>query len=304
MSATAGLFITSLLAFTAIYLFASLAALISERSGVVNIAIDGKMIIGALTFSLLYQSEAFVETFGNATPYVALIIAGFAGLAYSVIFSFSVINLMGDQVIVGTALNLFAPAFALLVIKTNFGVNTLTGISTSANWAGPVNTFAIIMVIVAFIVVGIAWVILNKTSFGLHLRSAGENPLALETSGYSVYKMRWISLSIAGFLAGMAGALFPVALGAGSFSGTVNGSGYIAITILIIGQWKIWGITLASMGFAVLAAFAAVWLSITDVIAWEIINILPFLIPLIILVVIKKTDGPLAAGKPYRKDMR
>ena len=304
ISATWGIFITSLICFTTIYSLGSLAGLISERSGIVNIALDGKMIIGALVFVSLMNVPSFKDGLGTFAPYMGIIIAGFCTALFSTLLSLATINFMADQVIAGTALNLIAPAFSLLFMKAIFNTQNLTFENTSAGWASTINTVAIVMIIVVIVIVVIAWFIINKTYIGLRMISSGENPYALETSGISVMKTRWIALTIAGFLTGMGGALFPIALGASTFNGTVNGSGFISLAILIVGQWKIVGIFITSLSFSTLTALASSWVNLGTSLPFEIINILPFILPIIVLMIIKNSNSPLASGKPYRKDIR
>ncbi len=304
MGQTAGLFITSFITFFTIYSLASLSGLLSERSGVVNIGIDGSMIMGALTFVSMLQINPFMEFFGVMAPFIAMIIAIVATMLYSTLFSIVVINYMGDQVIAGTAINMIAPAFSLIVMKSIFETNTLTFNNLSQGWLGTVDTFAFTMMIIAFIIIGIIWLILSKTKWGLRLKSAGENPYALETSGISVLKTRWISITMAGALSGMAGALFPIALGTSAFSGTVNGSGFIALAILLVGQWKVAGIVLTSLVFSLLTSTANMWLNFDINFPSELVNIIPFVIPIIVMVIVKSSSGPDSVGKPFKKDMR
>ncbi len=304
MGQTAGLFITSFIAFFTIYSLASLSGLLSERSGVVNIGIDGTMIIGAITFVSILQIKPFMDFFGVLAPFVAIFIAMIATMLYSTLFSIVVINYMGDQVIAGTAINMIAPALSLIIMKSIFETNTLTFSNLSQGWLGTVDTFAFVMMIICFIVIGIIWLLLSKTKWGLRLSSAGENPYALETSGVSVMKTRWISLTIAGALSGIAGALFPIALGTSAFSGTVNGTGFIAIAILLVGQWKVSGILLTSLLFSLLTSVANMWTGFGIDFPSELVNIIPFIIPLIVMVIIKTSSGPDSVGKPFKKDMR
>ncbi len=306
MGPIAGEFITALLGFIIIYSLSSFSGLISERSGVVNIALDGKMIIGALVFASLYQIPEFTDTLGFATPFVAIIIAGLVTSLYSTLLSLATINFMADQVIAGTALNMLSPALSLLIMKTAFNSDTITGIDANlGTWAGTMNEFIIVMFLITILIMVGAWFFISKTSYGLRLKSAGENPYALETAGVSVKKTRWIALTVAGFLSGVAGSIFPI-ITSGTFGGTVNGSGFISLAILIVGQWSVIGISIVAVIFSSFSAIASSWTSIFDgsAIPFELINIIPFIIPIVVLVIFKSSNGPSAVGKPYKKDMR
>ncbi|BDV02683.1 MAG: ABC transporter permease [Candidatus Hepatoplasma vulgare] len=308
ISSTAALGISTFFAFIAVYTMGSFAGLLSEKSGIVNIALDGKMIIGALVFALLLSNQGFIETFGKATPYVAILIAGLVTAVFSIVFTIPSVYFMSDQVITGTAINLFSVAFSVLMITTVLHSNSISIdiTATSASWAGGINTTAIIMLPISILVIVIGWIIINKTHYGLHLRTSGENPYALETAGVSVYKTRVIALTLAGFFTGIGGAMFPIAM-SGTFSGTVNGSGFISLAILIIGQWNVIFIFLVSLAFAGLTAVSTMWVTfqnLNDALPYELFNIIPFILPLIILPFIKNSSSPAFAGKPYKKDLR
>ncbi len=275
--------------FFAVYSLASLAGLISERSGIVNIAIDGTMILGALTWAILVQSgNAFAVdgVFGTFGPFFALLIAGAVGMAYSYFLSFASIKFMADQTIVGTAMNMMAVAISFLVMQPVVGKGAvdIDFKSMSQGWLGSeINTYAFWFLMIAMFICFVAWFILNKTKYGLRLRTAGENPYSLETAGISVAKTRYTAVSISGFLAGMAGAIFAGTLA--QFSGTVTGAGYIAIAILILGQWRVGGIiagsALMSIAFAIFNGYDFINISS------ELMKVIPFMFPIIILVFIK-----------------
>lgn len=303
---TLSLAVTTFFAFFTVYTLGSFAGLISERSGIVNIALDGKMIMGALMFALLMSNESFVNSLGRSAPYMAIMIAGAITAIYSLIFIIPTVFWMSEQVITGTAINLISVAFSLLMLNTLRMSDSITIASTSAGWAGEIDTTAIVMAIVSLIIIIIGWLVISKTHYGLRLKTSGENPYSLETSGISVYKTRVIALLFAGFLSGVAGSLFPIT-SSGTFTGTVNGSGYISIAILIIGQWSVVFVFLAAIGFAILTSISTIWITLqnlNDAIPYELFNIIPFIIPLVVLPFIKNSSSPAFAGKPYKKDLR
>lgn len=301
MNSSEALFFTELLAFFSIYSLGSLAGLLSEKSGIVNIALDGKMIMGGLIFTLFFQINGFEESLGWFSSYLALILAGLFSMLYATLLCFFTINLLSDHVITGTALNMIAPAFSLLVMfAIPNGGTTISDVGHSSSWSGNMDSFVIIMTIVTILILLFFTFFFHKTNYGLRLKASGENPYALETAGISVKKTRWFAVMTAGFLSGMAGAIFVANLD--SFSGTVNGSGYLSLAILILGQWTIIGITSFSLLFSVLVAVVS---EIDIGISSELAHTIPFILPLIVLVIFKaKSNGPSSAGKPFKKDMR
>ncbi len=284
------------------YGLVSLAGLISERSGVVNIALDGKMIIGALVYASLMNVSGFKETFNYFSPFMAMFLAGIGGMAYSTLLSVATINFLADHIIAGTALNLLAPALSIIVVYAAFDQEAVDVLDKSMGWAGEVSTTAIISVMITGVILALAWFFINKTTMGLRLRSAGENPYSLETSGISVKKTKWIALTIAGFLAGFGGAIAINTFA--RFTGTVNGMGFIALAILIMGQWKVAGITIGTIIIGISMAFFTGWGFLDTNIADELMMIITFILPIIVLILFKSSNAPEAAGKPYRKDMR
>lgn len=302
--------LSSAIILIAMFSITSLAGLVSERSGIVNISLEGTMVMGGMMFAILMQFSQFVDnTWG---PFVALMLSIIVGVLYSQLLSAATIPFMADHVIAGTALNMLAPAISIIVITQAFGTQRISIPASVINqgWAGGVDTLSLIFLIVTIVILVAAWVLLNKTHWGLRLKSSGENPYALETSGISVNKTRWIALSIAGGLAAMGGVFAIINLNA--FFGGVNGQGFIALGILIIGRWKIVGIAIGTIIMAVPLAFASSWETIPAVVdkfPSEIMQMIPFLIPLISLMIFKIFgdkiySGPKSTGKPFKKNMR
>lgn len=308
MDGTTALIITSILALIAAFSLTSLGGLMSERSGVINIALDGKMIIGGMVWATLMATPGFRDGLGSFAPFMGLIIAGLAGAAYSTLFSFATVNMMSDQIITGTALNMIAPALALILTTAIFGKDSISWSSTSAGWADAVNTTAIWFAIIAVVVLALAWFIIAKTKAGLRFKSAGENPYALETAGVSVARTRWISLTIAGFLAAMGGAAAMIFIQ--TFNGSVNGIGFISLGILILGRWKVWGVGIGALVIAAAMGVMKSWDQIGGGVPEEIMQMIPFILPLLVMILFKiflkeKEDAaPRDAGKPFKKDIR
>lgn len=291
------------------YSMASMAGLLSERSGIINIGIEGTMIIGAVWFALLFNW--FTGVVGNVglSLILSLILSIGLSAAYTQILSVVTINYMADHTIAGTGLNLLAPALAMLFAGVLTG-NTSEVPQVDLKWfsqtlsdGGSFSYLAIAMVVISLIILFIGWFVLSKTRAGLRLKASGENPYALETAGVSVNKTKYIAMLFAGALAGFAGAIFVMDK---SFHFTVNGNGFIALGILIFGQWSIVGITIGSALIGILVAIFQNWVTVFggESQLGYLMNTIPFIIPLLGLMMFKSVSGPAAVGKPFRKDMR
>lgn len=302
MSADLSLILTTFIVLWSSYLMVSLSGLFSERSGVVNIGLNGIMIIGLMTYGSLMSIDSF-NSLGLIAPFIAIVISGIVGILFNLLFAFAVVNFYTDQVISGTAMNLIAAAGSLLFIQGVFQRDILSWNMQASIELGGINLVYILFLVIALIVIIASLFVLNKTNFGLHLKSSGENPYALETSGISVFKTRYYALMISGFLAAIGGAMAAPAF-SNTFNGNVNGMGYIAIAILIFGQWKIWGITLGSFIFSIISAIANQWLLFDLNFPVEFVKMIPFIVPLVVLIFIKSSNSPKMAGKPFKKDER
>ena len=290
------------------YSMASMAGLLSERTGIVNIGIEGTMVIGAVWFALL--SNTFN---GHMNVWwiliVSLIISIVLSSLYTQLLSVVTINYMADHTIAGTGLNLLAPALAMLFAGILTGnTSSISQIdfkyfSATLSDGGSFSFLSIIMVVISVTILFMGWFILSKTRTGLRLKASGENQYALETSGVSVNKTKYKSMLFSGALAGFAGAIFVMDK---SFHFTVNGSGFIALGILIFGQWSIIGITIGSALIGILVAIFQNWVTVFggDSQVGYLMNTIPFIIPLIGLMIFKSVSGPASVGKPFRKDMR
>ena len=312
-------------------LLVALGGMFSEHSGVINIALEGMMIVGALfaCFTLqAFDQSGFGKVHPQVSVFVAILVAGVSGMIFSLLLGFAAINLKADQTIGGTALNQFAPAFAVVMTWAIQGQG-LTTISIP-NWVritretfglapanGPSFLNSLIfkyfylttpVAVVLFIVSG---VVLYKTRFGLRLRACGEHPQAADSVGINVYKMRYIGVCISGFLAGIGGLAFTVAAGSG-FQSTVAGYGFLALAVMIFGNWKPLSILGASVFFAFFKIIGSYSSSIPFLPSFEgvksseyIYLMLPYLVTMILLVLTsKKSRAPKAEGIPYDKSTR
>ena len=306
-------------------LYASVLALVAmggmfaERSGVINIALEGIMVIGGLMGIVMINilNAAGVPVLLGIL--LTIIAAALAGLAYSSLLAFSAINLKADQTIGGTALNLLATAVAMVIAKRingndspkiSYNSNTnqvLNNLDYSFN-IGPltVNWF----IVVTLIALAAAWFILYRTRFGMRLMACGEHPQAADSVGINVYKMRWAGVLMSGALGGIGGMAYIVpAVGDWNFEMGVAGMGFLALAVMIFGQWKPLNIAGAALFFAVFRAMANIFDSIPFLasLGWpkEVYNMMPFIASMVVLAFTsKKSRAPKAEGIPYDKGSR
>ena len=325
----------------------ALAGVFAERSGIINLALDGIMIFGAfagvLFVNLTQQAGVFAgaKEAGNwvalqGFELLAMLVAALVGALFSLLLSFASVNLKADQTIGGTALNLLAPALVLFLIRVIANQNTLQmaegdaaswfmirkstlGIDRSTDLGFLGETFinrvylATYICILLFIVLSI---ILYKTRFGLRLRSCGENPQAADSLGINVYRMRYAGTTISGALAGMGGFVYALTTANCASTGDVAGFGFLALAVMIFGNWKPLNIAGAALLFGLFKCIAASYASI-DIngdgafllaeigISPHIYRMLPYIITLVVLAFTsRKSRAPKAEGVPYDKGQR
>ncbi len=325
----------------------ALAGVFAERSGIINLALEGIMIFGAFIGVLFVRSMQDLPVFANAArqgnwltlqglEILAMLVSAAMGALFSLLLSFASINLKADQTIGGTALNLMAPALVLFLIRIIDGQNILDlktgdsatwfmlkkstfGIPKSQNIGFLGETFlnkvylATYICIILFIVMS---VLLYKTRFGLRLRSCGENPQAADSLGINVYRMRYAGTTISGALAGMGGFVYALTTTNCTANGDVAGFGFLALAVMIFGNWKPLNIAGASLLFGLFKCIAAAYSSIDingDGVYWlaeigissHLYRMLPYLVTLIVLAFTsKKSRAPKAEGIPYDKGTR
>ena len=325
----------------------ALAGVFAERSGIINLALEGIMIFGAFIGVLFVRQMQGVDTFIAAKAagdwgtlqglvLLAMLVSAAMGALFSLLLSFASINLRADQTIGGTALNLLAPALVLFFIRVIANQNTLNmasgdsaswfmikkstlGIDKSADLGFFGETFvnkvylAIYVCILLFIILSI---LLYKTRFGLRLRACGENPQAADSLGINVYKMRYAGTTISGALAGMGGFVYALTTANCSSNGDVAGFGFLALAVMIFGNWKPLNIAGASLLFGLFKCIAAAYTSL-DIngdgvyllaqigISAHFYQMLPYLITIIVLAFTSKSSrAPKAEGIPYDKGSR
>ena len=325
----------------------ALAGVFAERSGIINLALEGIMIFGAFIGVLFVRSMQSFDVFNEAArsgdwltlqglEILAMLVSAAMGAVFSLLLSFASINLKADQTVGGTALNMMAPALVLFLVRILANQNTLQmatgdaaswfmikkstfGIKKNVDIGFLGETFihkvylATYICILVFIVLSI---LLYKTRFGLRLRSCGENPQAADSLGINVYKMRYAGTTISGALAGMGGFVYSLTTANCTANGDVAGFGFLALAVMIFGNWKPLNIAGASLLFGLFKCIAAAYSSI-DLngdgvftlanigISSHLYRMLPYLVTLAVLAFTsKKSRAPKAEGIPYDKGSR
>lgn len=273
--------------------------MICERSGVVNIALEGLMVFGAFSSA---SAHFFLEpAFGSNSVWIALLIGSLAGMLFSLIHAFASVSLKADQTISGTGINLLAVGLTIFLSQIFFKQDRTKQFMLGM-MPGPGGIYP--TAYIALTVILLAWFVLYRRPFGLRLRSCGENPQASGSVGINVQKIRYIAVLSSGFLAGLAGSCLVLTTNTQFNSTTVNGHGFIALAVVSFGRWKPLGITGASLLFGTALAFSIIANDYTLLrqMPTEIFNIMPYTITLLTLVIFSgKNYAPLAAGKPYEK---
>ncbi len=301
-------------------LIVALGGMFSERSGVINIALEGIMIMGGFCSILfLNKAEAFMS--GQGLLCLAIFIAAGAGMLFSLLHAYAAVSLSSDQTISGTALNMFAPAFSIYLARTiqPNGVQQIQFTNTfriqkvpvlgDIPFLGPLlfqNCY--ITTYIGLIILIVAAFVLYRTKFGLRLRACGEHPQAADSVGVNVYKIRYAGVMISGALAGLGGLVFVVPTSV-NFNATVAGYGFLAVAVLIFGQWKPLRILLAALFFGLMKTVSASYSGIpvlqTLGIPSDIYKMIPYVATLIVLAFTsKQSQAPRAAGVPYDKGTR
>ena len=295
--------------FSVILGLGSISGLFSERSGVVNIAINGMMIFGALLYGMI--AKVMDKNVSGWVQLPIFLIVGLCCSLFALLHGFAAITLKANQIASGTALNLLGSGLALFFINYVFkgeGMNTTFShvalSELSIEWQYAVS----LPVFLGLFIFGFSFVFLRYTKTGKYIKAAGENPYALEAQGVSVTRIRYLALMISGFMAGVAGAIFTQ--NNGFFDGNIQGLGFIALAILIFGRWRITWVLIGALIFGSLNAVVSTFVFNPSNISkdnWLIKNtnllqILPFLLSLITLVFTSLSSKvPKYVGIPFDK---
>ena len=305
------------LIFASVLVLVALGGCFAEHSGVINLGLEGIMVIGALGGALMMR---YLPVTMGAFPTILCVLLGAValGVAYSALLGVACINFKADQTIVGTALNMLGVAAATVFVKA---INTAANpddVSSTIQYGDAKRKFLVnigsfefnwFMIIAALMLV-LAYVVLYKTRFGLRLMACGEHPQAADSVGINVYKMRWAGVLISGVYGGLGGVCYILAgVSEWKFENGVAGFGFLALAVMIFGQWKPTNIALAALLFGLFRALSNVYFGFPFLMALNIpgsvYNMMPYLISLVVLAFTsKKSRAPKAEGIPYDKGQR
>lgn len=311
------------LIFAAVLLLVALGGCFSEHSGVINIGLEGIMVMGALGGALVMRflpydaSTATLATRFGMFGLVALASVA-VGMIYSLLLAVASINFKADQTIVGTAMNLLGTAAATVIVKSMNTAANPDDHSSEIQYGGPKSAFISKFgtfelnwfVILAAVLLVVSIIVLYKTRFGLRLRACGEHPQAADSVGINVFKMRYAGVLISGFLGGLGGITYiTVGVSLWKFENGVAGFGFLALAVMIFGAWDPIKIAGAAILFGLFRALGNVHAGIPFLASMEIppavYNMLPYIVSLIVLAFTsKKSRAPKAEGIPYDKGQR
>ncbi len=304
------------LIFASVLMLVALGGCISEHSGVINLGLEGIMVIGALGGALVMSS------LGTASAIVmvlaAMLAAALAGMLYSCLLGVAAIHFKADQTLVGTAMNLLATAGATVLVKAmNTAANPdnhsseIEYIRARKMFIMNINGFEFNwFMVVAVIAVIAVWFMLYKSRFGLRLMACGEHPQAADSVGINVYKMRWSGVLISGLLGGLGGLCYILAgVSLWKFENGVAGFGFLALAVMIFGQWKPSRIALAALLFGLFRALSNTYTGFPFLVSLNlpgnVYNMMPYIVCLIVLAFTSKAShAPKAEGIPYDKGSR
>ncbi|GEL08952.1 ABC transporter permease [Salisediminibacterium halotolerans] len=299
-------------------LLTAMGGLFSERSGVVNIGLEGLMVFGAFSGIL---GTLFFESlgFGMLSPWLGILTAAIIGMIFSLFHAVASISLRADQIVSGVALNILAVGLGVYITREIFDAGQTPTISARL-FRQDVPLLSEIPIIgdmffsrvypttwVAFLLVIVVWFVVFKTPFGLRLRSVGEHPAAADTMGINVNRMRYIGVMLSGLFGGMGGAIYAITA-AGSFSGgTITGQGFMALAVLIFGKWHPFGAFGAALFFGLAQALSISAQSIPGLqdVPQVFMLILPYVVTILALAgVVGRATPPKAMNTHYEKGSR
>ena len=303
--------------FASVLLLVALGGCFSERSGVINIGLEGIMVMGALGGALMMKflpagTSAFVVVLLTVLASILL------GMIYSLLLAVAAVNFKADQTLVGTAMNLLGTAAATVFVKAMNTAADPDNVSSTIQYLDGRKAFLVNIggfefnwcMLLAVIALVIAYVVLYKTRFGLRLCACGEHPQAADSVGINVYRMRYAGVLISGVLGGLGGIVYIIAgVSEWKFENGVAGFGFLALAVMIFGQWKPTRIALAALLFGFFRALGNVY-SGFDLLSnlnlpSSVYNMLPYVISLVVLAFTsQKSRAPKAEGIPYDKGQR
>ncbi|MDD4000841.1 MAG: ABC transporter permease, partial [Bacilli bacterium] len=297
----------------------ALGGMFSEKSGIINIALEGIMIIGAFAGVFFIDQMQKAGNLASAPQLLLLLsvlVGALAGMVYASLLAFASINMRADQTIGGTALNLLAPALVIFTARTLNNVKQIYFKQTFQIQKVPIlgdipfigDLFfknAFLTTYIGIVILVIAIIILKKTRFGLRLSACGEHPQAAQSVGVDVYKMRWTGVLISGALGGIGGIAYVIPSSI-SFGGSVAGYGFLALAVMIFGQWKPVRIAFAALFFGIFSALSVIYFkfdflnNLNIPYKQDLFKMVPYFATMIVLAFTsKKSRAPKAEGIPF-----
>ena len=305
------------LIFASVLILVALGGCFSEHSGVINIGLEGIMVMGALGGALMMK---FLPD-GTAAPVMILLVilaALILGALYSLLLAVAAIHFKADQTLVGTAMNMLGTAAATVIVKAINASENPDNVSATIQYISAKKSFLVNIggfefnwfMLIAAIALFASFVLLYKTRFGLRLMACGEHPQAADSVGINVYKMRYAGVLISGILGGLGGIVYITAgVSEWKFEYGVAGFGFLALAVMIFGEWKPIRIALAALLFGLFRALSNVYTGFDFLsslpIPSAVYNMLPYIVSLVVLAFTsKKSRAPKAEGIPYDKGQR
>ena len=305
------------LIFASVLMLVALGGCFSEHSGIINIGLEGIMVIGALGGALMMR---YLPD-GTSAPVMIVMVclaAVLAGAVYSLLLAVAAINFNADQTIIGTAMNMLGTALATVIVKALNMMADPNNVSSTVEYVEQKKAFYFNIgamelswfMVIAVVLLIMSHVVLYKTRFGLRLCACGEHPQAADSVGINVYKMRYAGVIISGILGGLGGIVYITSgVSEWKFENGVAGFGFLALAVMIFGQWKPMNIALAALLFGLMRALSNVYVAFDFLaglnIPGTVYNMLPYIISLVVLIFTsKKSRAPKAEGIPYDKGSR
>lgn len=305
------------LIFASVLMLVALGGCFSEHSGVINIGLEGIMVIGALGGALMMR---YLPAGTSAFVMIVMVIlaAVVAGAIYSMLLAVAAVTFNADQTIIGTAMNMLGTAFATVLVKALNTAADPNNVSATIQYFDQKQAFSFHIgsfevswfMLIALVILVASHVVLYRTRFGLRLMACGEHPQAADSVGINVYKMRYAGVLISGILGGLGGIVYITSgVSEWKFENGVAGFGFLALAVMIFGQWKPTRIALAALLFGLMRALSNVYGAFDFLanlhIPGSVYNMLPYIISLVVLIFTsKKSRAPKAEGIPYDKGSR
>ncbi len=303
--------------FSAPLIFTALGGVFSERSGVVNIGLEGLMVMGA--FVGIVFNLNFAEVFGVWTPWVSIFVAMIVSGIFAVIHAIASVSFRADQVVSGIAINFLALGLGVFLTKQWYGKGQTDMISrpfyttnipflSDIPVIGPIFFKGVYLTsYLAIILAFIAWYVLYKTPFGLRLRAVGEHPMAADTNGINVYRMRYVAVIISGLLGGLGGSVFALTIALNFSQSTIVGQGFMSLAAVIFGKWHPLGAMGAALffGFAQSLSVISAGIPLLQNVPQVFLLIAPYVLTILALAgFIGRAEAPNALSTPYIKGSR